>query len=125
VVIAEDAGFVADTGVIGLGIRIVKGTGIIRRVVRVCLETPMAGTCRLTLLIVPIIKALLSASRAIGETRIEVLRGSILTLTQIGATSLTSSMLKACATGTPIGSCALDPGTQTLRRCSFAETRPR
>jgi hypothetical protein len=84
----------------------------------------MQAVSPLTLLIVPIIKALLSALRAIGETRIEVLRGSILTLTRIGATSLTSSMLKACATGTPIGSCALDPGTQTLRRCSFGETRP-
>jgi hypothetical protein len=111
VVIAEDAGFVADAGVIGLGIQIVKGTGIIRRVVRVCLETLIAGTCRLTLLMVPMIKALLSASRAIRETKIEVLRGSILTLTQIGATSLTSSMPKACATRTPIRSCALDPGT--------------
>jgi hypothetical protein len=56
-------------------------------------------------------QGLLSASRAIGETRIEVLRESILTLTRIGATSLTSFMPKAYATGTPIGSCALDPGT--------------
>jgi len=122
-VIAKDADFVADAG--GLDIRVVKGTGTILRAVLVRLETPIAGTCILTLLMVPMIKALLSASRAIGETRIEVLRGSILTLTRIGATSLTSSMPKACATGTPIGSCALDPGTQTLRRCSFRETCPR
>ena len=61
----------------------------------------------LTLLMVPMIKALLSALRAIGETRIEVLRGSILTLTRIGATSLTSSMPRACATGTSIGSCEI------------------
>jgi hypothetical protein len=111
VVIVEDADFVADAGVIGLGIRIVKATGIIRRAVRVCLETSIAETYMLTLLIVLMIKALLSASRAIGETRIEVLRGSILTLTQIGATSLTSFMLKACATGTLMGSYALDPRT--------------
>jgi hypothetical protein len=111
VVIAEDAGFVADAGVIGLGIRIVKGTGTVRRAERVRLETLMVEMYMLTLLIVPMIKALLSASCAIEETRIEVLRGSILTLTRIGATSLTSSMPKACATGTLIGSYALDPRT--------------
>jgi hypothetical protein len=65
----------------------------------------------LTLLIVPMIKALLSALRAIRETRIKVLKGNILTLMQISATSLTSSMPKACATRTPIGSYALDPRT--------------
>jgi len=63
------------------------------------------------LLMVPMIKALLSALRAIGETRIEVLRGSILTYIRIGATSSTSSMPKACAIGMLIGSCALDPRT--------------
>jgi hypothetical protein len=75
------------------------------------LETLIIRTCILTLLIVSIIKALLSTLCAIKETRIEVLRGSILTLTRISATSLTSSMLKACATRTLIRSCALDPRT--------------
>jgi hypothetical protein len=97
---------VADAG--GLDIRVVKGIGIIHRAVRVCPETLIAETYMLTLLIVPMTKALLSGLRVIGETRIKVLRGSILTLTRIGATSLTSSMPKACATRTLIGSCALD-----------------
>jgi hypothetical protein len=111
VVIAKDVDFIINIRVIGLDIRVIKGIGIIYRVVLIYLKTLIAETYILTLLIVLIIKALLSALCAIKETRIKVLRGSIYTLTQIGATSLTSFILKACATRTLIRSCALDPRT--------------
>jgi hypothetical protein len=66
-------------------------------------------------------EALLSASHVIGETRIKALKENTLTLIQINATNSTNSLVKVCATRTPVDDCAFDLGILTLRNCSFRE----